>query len=407
MISNLIQKICNYEYKAVKPQHLTAVFVIILIVSILYPMLEVLYTMQPDFTIFSYFSVVNGAANVPKGSAWLQPIFLELWLLGAVFCIGFRCCIIIWGYFSNRKMFGDEIFAKDFVLYLSSFLIGMLGAVLILLAIAGIGVLIGFPFSAGMDFFGATALQIQTWINSVVPVIYSFDSIWVALILSILISNLGGYFVHWLCHYSRFFWYVFHRCHHTPETLHPLAAPPAYFLEFFMVIPATIATAAFSRLFYTDALVMELSLWFLFGYCMEIFNHSASLYKIAYNNPIIRNWCRLAGDKGVYHLVHHSAKEEDQMVNLAGGPFNFWDRVFGTYRKPYPELPPLGLTNTPEIIYNPFRVMYSGLWQIFYELRMNKGLWTKFKIVFGTVYYQPPISKEFLIVGYENKRKQS
>ncbi len=398
-MKSLLKQIYNYEYSTVKPAHLNWVLAIILLVSVAYPMLEVLYSMQPEFTIYSYFSVLSGEATL-EGTAWLQPIFPSLWLGAAIVCIAIRCIVIVAGYFANKKRFGEAVFAKDFVLYLTAFLVGMLGGVLILVIIAGLGLLVGFTFAEGMNFFGATALQIQTWINGIVPTVYAFDSILIALVLTILISQLGAYFVHWLCHYSRFFWYVFHRCHHVPETLHPLAAPPAYFLEFFMVIPATIATAAFTKLFYTDALVMEVSLWFLFRYSMEIFNHSAAFYDFAYHNVLIRNWCRLTGDTGVYHLVHHSARKEDQMVNLAGGPFNIWDRIFGTYRKPYPKLPKLGLTNNPKIIYNPFRVMYSGIGQILYELKMNKDWNVRLRILFGTVYYKPPISKEFLILGY-------
>jgi len=397
----MFERICNYEYLKVNPIHLSYVLIIIVVVGVAYPMVEVLYLMQPDFTIYSYFAVKSGDLAVPEGAAWLRPVFPMVWISGAIICIAIRCFVIVWGYFSGKKRFGAEVFAKDFVLYLSSFLIGMLGGVVILVAIASIGYLMGFSFGEGMNFFAATASQIQSWINQVIPTIYSFDSIAVAFVLSILISQLGAYFIHWLCHFSRFCWYVFHRCHHTPETLHPLAAPPAYFLDFAMVIPATIVTAAFSKLFYSEALVMEVSLWFLFRYCMEIFNHSG---EFAYRNPIVRNWCRITGDTGVYHLVHHSALKEDQMVNLAGAPFNLWDRIFGTYRKPYPELPKLGLTNTPPIIHNPFRVMYSGIAQIWYELKVNKDWMARFKMIFGTVYYTPPITKEYLIIG---KKKAS
>lgn len=404
-MTKTIQKLLNFEYSKVKPRHFTYILIIILIVSVAYPMLEVLYLMQPDFSIFSYWAVQEGELVVPQGSAWLRPIFPQVWLGAAIFCISVRCAVIVWSYFEGKKKFGEEWFAKNFVLYMTSFIIGMLGGVLILVLIGLIGTFFGFSFGAGMGIFGATALQIQEWINSAVPTLYTFDSIPIAFLLSMLISQLGAYFVHWLCHASRFFWYVFHRSHHTPEVLHPLAAPPAYFLEFAMVIPATLATAALSKLFYTEALVMELSLWFFFRYCMEIFNHSGAHYDLAYNNFFIRNWCRVAGDVGVYHLVHHSALEQDQMVNLAGGPFNFWDRVFGTYRKPYPSLPKLGLTNTPKIIYNPIRVMYSGIWQIWYELKMNKDWATRFKIIFGSVYYKPPITKEFLILEYEKSEK--
>jgi hypothetical protein len=119
---------------------------------------------------------------------------------------------------------------------------------------------------------------------------------------------------------------------------------------------------------------------------------------MCYHNPFIRNITRLFGDLGVYHLVHHSAKPQDQTINLGGTPFMFWDRLFGTYRKPYAETPPVGLTNQPPIRWSPFRIIYSGIAQLIYEWKMNKDLLTRFKIIFGGIYYKPPVTKDFLVL---------
>lgn len=143
---------------------------------------------------------------------------------------------------------------------------------------------------------------------------------------------------------------------------------------------------------------MEMILWSTVAYCFEIFNHSIVHYNFAYNNFFVRNFSRLFGGHGVYHLVHHSAFEQDQNVNLGGGPLMIWDRLFGTYRKPYETAPPVGLTNMPEMKLNPFRIVLSGVAQMAYELNMNKNWMTRLKIVFGGVYYTPPISKDFLII---------
>jgi hypothetical protein len=83
-------------------------------------------------------------------------------------------------------------------------------------------------------------------------------------------------------------------------------------------------------------------------------------------------------------------------VNLGGGPFLIWDRLFGTYRKPYAEPPPLGLTNQPEIIWNPFRISFSGFAQMWYEWKHNKDWVVRFKIIFGSIWYKPPITKDYL-----------
>ncbi len=104
--------------------------------------------------------------------------------------------------------------------------------------------------------------------------------------------------------------------------------------------------------------------------------------------------------------MHHSSKPGDEMINLSSGPLQVWDRLFGTYRAPYAETPEVGLTNNPVIKMNPFRIILSGVAQLTYELRMNKGWLTRWRVIFGDIYYQPPITKDFLILGYAAKTSE-
>ena len=266
-----------------------------------------------------------------------------------------------------------------------------------LIALAG---LLGMKPVSGMNILVNLIAWLELVADRHIPTLFSVRSYWLALVLTIFLSALPGYFVHWLSHKLRFFWYVFHRAHHCPEFLHPLGAPPAFAFEFVLVIPSGLMAIAVSKLIYTEPLVMEMGLWFTFGYAFEIFNHSIVHYNFAYRNAFVRNMCRLFGDRGVYHLVHHSAKPNDQTINLGASPFLMWDRIFGTYRKPYHQAPPLGLTNTPKIRHNPLRIILSGISQLLFELKENKNWLTRLKILFGPIRYQPPITKEYLILGY-------
>jgi hypothetical protein len=54
----------------------------------------------------------------------------------------------------------------------------------------------------------------------------------------------------------------------------------------------------------------------------------------------------------------------------------------------------------PTMKLNPFRIIFSGLAQMVYELRMNRDWLTRMKIIFGGIYYVPPITKDFLVIGY-------
>lgn len=370
---------------------------IILVVAFFYPIVEVFFTKFPDFTFTHYLSSENAEKPI---ATYLMSVenFYVFWIITASLCIAFRCGVIIHGYFASVRRFGEERFRQQFALHFLSFVVGFGFGLLLLLLVAVIAVLSGFSFGGGFDVFSHIAQWMHDVIYIYVPTIFPVQSYLWAVFLTIVFASLPTYVIHWLSHQSRLMWYVFHRPHHTPEILHPLAAAPAFMFEFVMVLPNVLIVASISKLFSHQPLIMEAYIFFVLGYFMEIFNHSAAHYEFAYRNPIIRNLCRLTGDTGVYHLMHHSAAATDQMINLSGGPFNFWDRLFGTYKKPYPHLPDLGLTNVPKIIYNPFAIIFSGMRQIWYELRMNRGFGTRLRILFGSVYYKPPISKEFLIL---------
>jgi hypothetical protein len=46
---------------------------------------------------------------------------------------------------------------------------------------------------------------------------------------------------------------------------------------------------------------------------------------------------------------------------------------------------------------NPFRLAFSGIAQLIYELYMNKGAGTRFRILFGPSEYEPPISRDYAV----------
>jgi len=99
--------------------------------------------------------------------------------------------------------------------------------------------------------------------------------------------------------------------------------------------------------------------------------------------------------------VHHSALPGDDAVNLSSGGFCIWDFVFGTFRTPYKERPPVGLTNNPSIRLNPLSLLLSGWQQLFYEWKHNKNWRIRLKIIFGDIWYKPPVTKDFLKLSGE------
>lgn len=398
-MADLFHRLWNFEIKEFKAWHYWLLPVLISAIAVFYVLAEVAFGAHPGFGHFTFIDFWKSLSEPFSDSTSKFPwahIFPQLWIGVVLFCVAIRVTVIISSYFLSTKAIGKEAFAHYFYTYFSSFIIGFGGSLLLVFVISAIAVAAGFNIELGTNVLATGIDRLTKYVDATVPSLFQVESYPLAIVITILVSSLPLYFVHWLSHKSRLVWYVFHRAHHCPQFLHPLAAPPAFMFEFLLVVPSALVAIVVSKIVYTEPLIMEMTLWFTFGYSMEVFNHSIVSYKFARNNFFVRNLCRIYGDSGVYHLMHHSSKEGDEMINLSGGPLQIWDRIFGTYRAPYEEAPPLGLTNQPEIRMNPFRIIFSGLAQLWYELKMNKDIKTRLQIVFGDIYYQPPVTKDFL-----------
>jgi sterol desaturase/sphingolipid hydroxylase (fatty acid hydroxylase superfamily) len=335
----------------------------------------------------------------PESGFSLRAYLPHIWLILAVSAVLLRASIIISSYYLGKKQLGEEHFNKLFGTYLATFFLGMftlliLAVVSIIhLSTAGSFAWIPVLIERGVAYFNHL-------ISVLMPFSFGLQSYWLAILLTIILSALPGYIVHYLSHRSRLLWITSHRAHHVPEFLHPLAAPNNNmpFMETLMAIPGVIFMGVVSKMIYHEPLVMEIAVWFTARLCVESFNHSSAHYYFALNNPIVRNLSRLFGDIGVYHLVHHSAYKRDQNVNFSAAPFMIWDRIFGTFRSPYKKMPPLGLTDQPTVTMSPIRIVFGGFAQLCYELKMNKDWKIRWKILFGDVFYMPPVSKDYLVL---------
>ncbi len=323
-----------------------------------------------------------------------------VWIAVAIFAVITRSIITIHSYYLSVKEIGEEKFNKYFSTFILTFLIG--STTMVILSV--IGWFLSFEnFNADWmnSLINNGVTKFNGLIKSILPFSLNSDNYILSLIASILIAYFPGYIVHNLCHRTRLLWLLAHRPHHCPDFLFPLAAPNnnLAILEYLMAIPGAIFFIAISGMIYHEPLTIELAIWFTLCFSLESINHSIVHYDMALKNPIIKNFTTFFGGNGVYHLVHHSAKKQDQNVNLGGGPFLIWDRIFGTYRKPYEVVMPIGLTNQPKINMSPLNIVFNGFSQIWYELKMNRNWKIRFKIIFGDVNYKPPITKDFLILS--------
>jgi hypothetical protein len=74
-----------------------------------------------------------------------------------------------------------------------------------------------------------------------------------------------------------------------------------------------------------------------------------------------------------------------------------WDRVFCTYVAPTATPPPVGLGGSPRLHLNPLRLGLAGLLQLGYELRHNRGVMTRLRVLFGNSNFVPVQTKDYAL----------
>ena len=257
LIRNWAQVVWNYEFKYSRQYSLLIILLLVIFIGFGYVFVEVLLMGHPGGTSLSLFDVRT--LNFEKERI-LDIKFTHVWLIFALICLVFRFTIIVLSYKKSKEVYNHLFVAKNFLTYLSAFSIAFLFNIMFLFLLSKFLQLLGVNLEKGVHFFAFIAGKYIDFIEKYVPTLINMHIPALAIFITLILSALPGYFVHWLTHTSRFFWLVFHRAHHCPEYLHPIAAPPAYAFEFFMIIPKTMVAAIISKLIFTEPLVMEMSL---------------------------------------------------------------------------------------------------------------------------------------------------
>lgn len=223
----------------------------------------------------------------------------------------------------------------------------------------------------------------------------------VAAIIIYLVWSFLLYANHYLGHISRLVWLLSHRPHHVTTALTNgtnFLADMQFIVGWIVVIIETVIVVMISKLITTEqetVMIMFFGIT-IFYRLIEVTNHAATFYQPMKNNKVL-NFISKLFVTGPYHVLHHSSHEDHAMANL-GGNNGLWDFVFGTYCDLPEDEPDFGLTHQPALELSAIAIVFGGLQQIFYELKHNKDFFTRFKIIFGGIYYVPPFTKDFLII---------
>ncbi|AXQ30572.1 fatty acid hydroxylase family protein [Solimonas sp. K1W22B-7] len=341
---------------------------------------------QGDAALFGYSSAQLG--------------FAALLLLNLAATAG----IIIAGYLRYPAVFGRPYPLRELVTFFGLNAINALGILLPLALIAAAGWALGFGFTEAFGSFDAL-LHAMRGLAQRLPTLVDVPG-WLAFLL---IVNVGGFFHYWahrLSHESRLFWLLFHRTHHmTPELIQP--ATQAVFFAFPLFLVAAplyvLVFAAIARLITQDlgTVVACIVVYKLLGAGATTFSHQGALYHVARRSRALRALSLLVSE-GPYHTLHHSSEAAENgrrgnLVNIGGGMFFLWDRLFGTFRPLTEHQPQTGLEGRPRLRMNPLRLGLAGCAQILYELRHNPRLADRLRVLCLGSDYCPPRTRDYAL----------
>ena len=279
----------------------------------------------------------------------------------------------------------------------------LLTAVVSLMLYVGLAIAGAVSAAMGYDFFSGFSLvrHYTIWSRAVVARVPTLVHLPypLPLLASIALVDLFQYWFHRLGHTWRPFWLLWHRPHHMPPYLTIPTTQPVFaaFPLFVLVsVPFQIGVGVCAKLFYSESMIAEALLVRMIGQIALIGSHNTALYGTFWRSRPLRVLSAFFGE-GPYHYMHHSALPGHSLINIGGPLFMLWDRVFGTYVAPTATPPPVGLGGSPRLHLNPLRLGLAGLLQLGYELRHNRGIITRLRVLFGSSNFVPAQTKDYAL----------
>jgi sterol desaturase/sphingolipid hydroxylase (fatty acid hydroxylase superfamily) len=195
----------------------------------------------------------------------------------------------------------------------------------------------------------------------------SFGWAWYVWVIAVVMDDFNFYWHHRLCHNVRVLW-AFHVPHHNAKTFNlSVSLRNGWFITlykpmYWMWMPLI----GFEPVMVAAAL--------LINGAYQLFLHSQLVPSYGRFEKVLNSpWL---------HQVHHSSNIEYLDKNHAG-IFAFWDRLFGTFQAPIPEVTPkFGVLKGPESL-NPINANLHEFVSIWKDVRKARSWSDKLKYIFG------------------------
>ena len=193
-------------------------------------------------------------------------------------------------------------------------------------------------------------------------------------IITFIIIDFIGYWVHRLSHKVNLFWNL-HVIHHSSEEFNLACALRQSISSFFNLFTILLLPAALLGIpEQVIAIVGPIQLFAQFWYHTRHINKMGFLEKILVTPS--------------HHRVHHAVNPEYMDKNLSQ-IFIIWDKLFGTFVEEKKEIPPIYGITRPARTWNPIRINFQHLWLMIKDAWRTKSWKDKFTLWFKPTGYRP------------------
>lgn len=202
----------------------------------------------------------------------------------------------------------------------------------------------------------------------------SIQSQWMVFLLTFIILDFNGYWIHRWSHQINLFWNL-HVIHHSSEEFNLACALRQSISAFFNLFTILLLPAALLGIpQVVIATVAPLHLFAQFWY------HTRHIDKMGFLEKILVT--------PSHHRVHHAINPEYMDKNLAQ-IFIVWDKLFGTFAEERADLPPVYGITRPARTWNPIRINFQHLWLMFTDAWRTTSWKEKFTLWFRRTGYRP------------------
>ena len=205
--------------------------------------------------------------------------------------------------------------------------------------------------------------------------VFEIKSMLWLIVLTFIIEDFIGYWVHRFEHIINLFWNR-HIIHHSSEEFNlacalrqPISTTVAIFTFFY--IPAAILGIPKEVI----AIVSPLHLFAQFWYHTKLINKMGVLEHILVTPS--------------HHRVHHAINDEYIDKNFSQ-VFIIWDKLFGTFQKELDDVPAIYGVKRPSNTWNPILINYKHLWLLIKDAWRADNWLDKLRIWFMPTGWRPP-----------------